>query len=172
MPTAFERLIAGLPKDLKVLDVGYGGLNGENTTNYLRAHFGTIHGLCKDAVAVARYNMLYGMGDDHVVIGIYPDDMGQLPDSQYDLLVLDPNIEGNLQFWSEEGMRRAFEYVKDGGYVITYIMTTDDYGDETTQHQIREHKKVWWDVPRNLGITGSLAEERRPYITWVLIEKP
>lgn len=184
MPTAFEKLIAMMPKDLKVLDVGYGGLDGENTTNYLRAHFGAIHGLCKDAPAVARYHMLYGnQGKDHVVIGLYPEDMGQMPHDKYDLLVLDMGIDDSMVLWSEEGLKKAHGFVAPGGFLITYIMTTDEYGDERTPEQLRAHRDKWWgtwdegDIVKKLKsledfrFLGIEQEERRDYIKFVLLQK-
>lgn len=168
MPTAFERLILGIPELSSVMDVGYGGLDGENTTDYLRARFGLIQGLCKDVEAVERYQVRHS-AQDYVIIGMYPSAM---PSEKFDLLVLDPNIDTNLDFWSEEGMAKALSYVNGGGHIITYILTTDEYGDEHTQERLRQHRKEWWGVPRDLGIVSSLVEERRPEITWVLIKKP
>lgn len=170
MQTAFERIIADLPRGLTCLDVGYGGLDGENTTNYLRAHFKEVWGLCKDAVAVRRYKEFTG-SKDLVVLGIYPQHMPL--HWIYDVLVLDTNIEGNLDFWSEEGMERAWSFVKDGGFIITYLMAPDGkYGGPETQKLIQEHKKKWWVPNREIRVVAAEVEERRPEITWVLLRKP
>lgn len=169
MLTAFERLIELLPPGISVMDVGYGGLDGENTTNYLRARFGLIDGLNKTDYAVARYRALYPDSEkDQVYFGTYPQDM---PGERYDLLVLDPNIEGNLAFWTPHGMETAFQFVKDGGHIITYVMTTDLYGDPTTQKMIAEHRANWWAKKVQLPIVAQEHEERRQYISWVLLKK-
>lgn len=170
MQTAFERLIAPLDPRLSVLDVGYGGLDGENTTDYLRAHFDEIWGLSKDAEAVNKYRQEKN-SKDTVVLGIYPQHMPR--SKTFDLLVLDPNIESNLDFWSEEGMKKAWSFVNDGGYIITYIVTTDDYGDEDTHALLIKHRQQWWDGEGNNVRPQQIEiEERRPYITWVLLKKP
>lgn len=167
MLTAFERLIANIPETASVMDVGYGGLDGENTTKFLRNHFKEVWGLSKDAVATAEYKKRTG-SEDLVILGLYPQDMPG--GKKWDLLVLDPNIESNLEFWSDEGIRQAWNFVKEGGHIITYIMTTDEYGDEETQKLLKDHRAKWWKdrlMPPIYEI-----EERRPEITWVLLERP
>lgn len=166
---AVQRLISDLPKDLSVMDVGYGGLDGENTTDWLRAHFGEIDGLNKTPYAVEKYKIDHPNADDDVFLGVYPADM---PGRKYDLLVLDPNIEGNLQFWSLQGMEQAWSFVKDGGYILTYIMLTDLYGDPETQKMIADHRANWWAKGLNLPIVAQEHEERRDYISWVILKKP
>lgn len=150
------------------MDVGYGGLNGENTTDFLRMHFKNIDGLCKDEKAVVDYQVRTG-AQDEVYIGIYPQ---RMPNKTYDLLVLDPNIEGNLAFWSHEGMKRAWGFVNDGGAIITYIMTTDEYGDPETHELLKQHRKDWWENGGEVKIANQEREERRDYIIWVLLKKP
>jgi hypothetical protein len=170
METAFEKLIKDLPRNLSVMDVGYGGLGGENTTNYLRKHFGTIFGLCKDAIAVKRYKEMTD-ANDTVILGIYPQHM--LGPRKYDLLVLDPRIDDNLEFWSEDGMELAWTFVKEGGYIITYIMAPNkEYGEDEVQTLITEHRDRWWTSYRKIPVVAAEVEERRPYITWVLMKKP
>lgn len=167
---AVERILEYIPLGYSIMDVGYGGLDGENTTNYLRARFGKIDGLNKTAYAVEKYKIDNPSAkEDEVVIGTYPQDM---PGKRYDLLVLDPNIEGNLRFWSLQGMEQAWEFVNDGGYILTYIMLTDFYGDAATQEQIKEHRAGWWEKGIPLPIVMQEFEERRDYIAWVLLKKP
>lgn len=149
------------------MDVGYGGLEGENTTDYLRAHFNSINGLCKDKVAVDKYFEAHPAHTDNVSIGLYPDDLK----GQYDLLVLDTNIEGNLDFWSVEGLAKAWSFVKDGGYIIAYIMGTDEYGDEQSRARLKEHRLRWWKAGGVKIPMLYLQEERRPEIMWALLKK-
>jgi hypothetical protein len=170
MPTAVERIIANLPKESSVMDVGYGGLDGVNTTNFLRAHFGKIDGINKTAYAVEKYKIDNPSAkDDEVTIGVYPHDM---PGKRYDLLVLDPGIEGSLQFWSLQGMEIAWQFVNDGGHILKYIMLTDFYGDPATQEMIKEHRAGWWAKGIPLPIVQQEFEEARDYIAWVLLKKP
>lgn len=167
---AVQKILEYLPLGTTVMDVGYGGLDGENTTNYLRARFGKIDGLNKTEYAVEKYKIDNSSAEeDEVVIGVYPHDM---PGKRYDLLVLDPRIEDNLLFWSLQGMEQAWGFVNDGGYILTYIMLTDLYGDPSTHALLKEHRAGWWAKGIPLPIVMQEFEERRDYIAWVLLKKP
>lgn len=174
MQTAIERLIADIPKTASVLDVGYGGLDGENTTNFLRAHFEKVEGLCKDKNGVDRYRAFKPESEsDDVTIGFYPNDVPF--GKKWDLLVLDTNIEGSLAFWSAKGLEKAWGFVKENGGILTYIMLTDLYGEEETQKQIIEHRERYWAscLPHIVWnhVVAMQREERRDYIMWVLLRK-
>lgn len=174
MQTAFERLIQNIPREATVMDVGYGGLDGENTTNYLRKRFFKVDGICKDANGVDRYRALYPDAEkDDVIKGFYPNDMPE--GKKWDLLVLDQGIEGNLHFWSPEGQERAWSYVKEGGGIITYMMLTDFYSDEATHELIKEHRERYWQPCLQhivwSHVLGMEREERRPYIMFVLLKR-
>lgn len=174
MQTAIERLIQNIPQDAEILDIGYGGLDGENTTNYLRERFRSVEGICKDQNGVDRYRAMYPeSSNDKVTVGFYPNDMPT--DRKWDLLVHDTNIEGNLAFWSPEGQEKAWSYVKDGGGILTYMMLTDFYGDDVAQAAIKEHRMRYWQncLPHIVWthVLGMEREERRPYIMWVLLKK-
>jgi hypothetical protein len=173
MRTAVERIVNRFAPATGTMDVGYGGLGGVNTTNYLREHFGRIYGLCKDVNAVRRYTENHlSASNDRVIVGHYPEDMP--PILKYDLLVLDPNIESNLKFWSVAGMKKAKEFLHEDGHLLTYVMLTDQYGDEDTQETIRSHRAEWWarqwdNIIRN-HIVAMEREERRPEIMWALLK--
>lgn len=177
MPT-FERIIKILPKDLKVLDVGCGGLLGENTSQYLAGYFEDITGVnVKANKDLLEFIKLFPKVN--LVIGNYKD----IKD-KFDLVVFDLNIEGNLENWSDEGLKQCGKLVKDGGYLINYIMTTDQYGEpDKTPELLRQHCSHWWktfsreDIGKKLRslknweVVVCEQEERRGYILWVLLKK-
>ena len=174
MRTAVERIINRFPPTIRVMDVGYGGLGGVNTTNYLRAHFGRIDGRCQSGDDVQRYmdTQPPGVCSDSVTVGRYPEDMPAF--LKYDLLVLDPNIESNLKFWSTSGLLKAKEFLDVGGRLLTYIMLTDHYGTEETEAMLKEHRSEWWisewdNIVRRHVVTME-REERRPEIMWVMLK--
>lgn len=178
------RLIKHLPKDLKVLDVGCGGLYGENTSEYLIAHFGVenITGVCTSEREVGIYHARRAeMGLPEVSIRV--EDFYKMEPEKYDVVVLDLNIENNLKDWTDKGLEYAKKFLKPGGYLINYVMVTDQYKDEDTGEMI---KVAWADffggdigyeqVGKKLSslkdfkLLGQVKEERRPYILWVLLQ--
>jgi len=174
---AFERIIRSLPKELKVLDVGCGGLLGENTSQYLQAYFLDALGVnIKENKDLVEFKRIYP--NAKVVI----DDYKNIKD-KFDLVVLDLNIEGNLENWSVEGLKNLRGIVKDGGYLLNYIMMTDQYGDSETTELLRQHCGKWWKAFTREAIGKKLKqlkgwrlqaceqEERRNYILWVLLKK-
>lgn len=166
----FKRLLDTLPDNLSVLDIGYGGLDGENTTEFLRAKYKDITGVNNNTPYVERYREVFG-GDDPVRNQDYWDGV----EGQWDLVVSDLNIEGNLRTWSKEGLKYALRNVRRGGYFVTYIMGTDDYGDDNSKKLLKKHRKEWWgkvdlDNLPHLTVLFKEQEERRPEITWVLFK--
>jgi len=176
----FAKLIKELPKDWKVLDVGCGGLGGENTSNYLVEHFGeeNITGICKWRKDVGAFKQKHP-NVDMIEADYYELDIKD----KYDLVVLDLNIENNLKDWSEEGIKRTRALLKPNGIFINYIMMTDDYGDPNeTPKLIQQHRKDWWRsneftnemIGRRLDgvvdIAGLEQEERRPTIYWIAMK--
>lgn len=185
----FPRLIKQLPKTFTVLDVGAGGLQGENTTNYLIEHFDAknILGVCRADVETQRF-IATREANKMFTIPIISDDFYQIKfDGQFDLVVLDMNIGNNLEKdWSDEGLERMRSLVKDGGYLINYIMTTDQYGDpEKTPEFIRKYWWQWWNTGnltmRAIGeklrqldgweLFDYEQEPRRDYILWTMLKK-
>ena len=185
----FQKLISVLPKEFTVLDVGSGGLQGENTTNYLIEHFRSenIMGVCWADVETKRY-LETREATRMVKIPIFSGNFYKMNFvRQYDLVVLDMNIESNLEKdWSDEGLARVRGLVKDGGYLINYIMLTDQYGDpEKTPQFIRERWKKWWRTDKltlkEIGmrlrdikgweVFAHDIEERREYILWIMLKK-
>lgn len=182
-------MISVLPKEFTVLDVGSGGLQGENTTNYLIEHFRSenIMGVCWADVETKRY-LETREATRMVKIPIFSGNFYKMNFvRQYDLVVLDMNIESNLEKdWSDEGLARVRGLVKDGGYLINYIMLTDQYGDpEKTPQFIRERWKKWWRTDKltlkEIGmrlrdikgweVFAHDIEERREYILWIMLKK-
>lgn len=191
-------MISVLPKDFTVLDVGSGGLQGENTTNYLIEHFDAknILGVCKADVETQRFNATREANKMFTIPIISADfygmefkegDFNKSTSWKFDLVVLDMNIENNLEKdWSDEGLERMRGLVKDGGYLINYIMLTDQYGDpEKTPAFIREQWKKWWGTDKltlkEIGmrltdikgweVFAHEVEERREYILWIMLKK-
>lgn len=152
-----------------VLDVGCFGLDGENTTNFLIEVFGAskIHGVCKDPASKVLAD---NNGVTLDVAFFHEEDYGK-----YDLVVYDHRIDDNLKWWRNPNTSNI------GKYFATYIMTTDQYGDEETPQQIRETwDDVWGGFPTveriqakdysPLKLVKMVTETRRPEITWVLLE--
>lgn len=187
----FSKLISVLPKNFTVLDAGSGGLQGKNTTEYLAAYFDpkNILGFCLNEHDVAIYHAQRAE-KKLPLIKILPVDFYRLefdPLLRFDLAVLDMNIKNNLEKdWSDEGLERMRGLVKDGGYLINYIMLTDQYGIEgKTPEMIRSHWRIWWrtekltlkEIGRRLtGLKGWEVfahdiDERRPYILWIMLKK-
>lgn len=170
---AIERLITSLPRNLKVLDVGCAGLGGENTTNYLYKHFTDITGIC--TTPEETYKEIKLIKDD-----FYTHDFKE----KYDLVVLDLDLELSLKDWSDN-MQFPLRLLRPGGYLLTFLMTTDQYGDpDRTPKLIKEQWVSYWGAwPPNFEDIGNKLlnlpnyqliahrqEERRPYITWILLK--
>ena len=183
MDRDFFLLIKDMSPDMSVLDIGYGGLDGENTTEYLLRKFNhnNMVGLVKENRDSRRYADSHR--DIRVLWGAFPDIM---PDTKFDLIVADLNIDTNIKHnWTDKGLDMLLKYLDDGGYLINYVMKTTDYGDEATTQLITNHWKEWWgsetfsDVAivkkllglKNFELIDILQEPRRSYITWVKLKK-
>lgn len=181
--SGFQKLIQMLPRELSVLDVGAGGLEGENTSEFLLERFKDYTGICIKPDRVELYNAQRkerGKEEANIIVGdFYTHDFGRV----FDVVVLDLNIERNLSDW-ESRFDIAKRYVKHGGCIITYFMMDDTYTDvESVHEQIR---KVWISLcgANDMNIQ-SLAngvraipgfelitiesETRRPEVAWVLL---
>lgn len=183
-PSGFTKLIKSLPKYLKVLDVGGGGLQGENTTDALLEHFGTenVTGICTSSHEVEVYQAQRAekkLPKANIIDGnYYTHDFNE----QFDLVVLDLNVENNMKDWENEFSNLT--YLKKDGFLITYIIMTDEYGDpKETPALIRDHWKRFWKTeklaPFHIGmkrikgyeVYAHEKEERRTYILWMLLRK-
>jgi len=185
----FEKLISYLPNNLSVLDVGCGGLEGENTSKYLLRHFGApnITGVCREAKMVELFKaQLAEQGKS--VPAILVTDFYTMPwETQYDLVVLDLTIDNNLEKdWTDEGLGSIQSLIKPKGYLINYIMMTEHYGNpEETPMKIAKHREDFWGVSefslegvgkklntlKDFNVLGISLEERRPYILWTLLQR-
>lgn len=186
---AFEQIISQVPEESSVLDVGAGGLHGENTSEALLARFKDYTGIClpKEQQEIDVYQAQRAERKQkpaNIIIGDFYD----YPfDRQYDFIVNDLTIEKNLTEWSEN-WERTVRHLKPGGYLATFIMTTDNYGDPLyTPHLIRKHRLEFWGAIdqeewrecidkklrslENFELILSVQEERRPYIQWVLLKQ-
>lgn len=178
----FEKFIQVLPKDAKVLDVGVAGVGGENTSDFLSKHFNRVLGVTIDERGLAMAQNRYKNYD------FIHDNFYNRPfEQKFDLLVLDLTIESNLlNDWSDKGLERAYNLIKPGGFLINFVMATDQYGDpDITPDLIRWHSKRWWksDTPTTEAIGKKLEvikgfklhvaapELRRPYIYWVMLQR-
>lgn len=182
MEKGFSRIIKHVSKDSKVFDIGCGGLGGENTTSYLIERVGP-----KNITGLVRKNQdseRFANANPNIDI-IFEDFFDYKTKNRFDVVSYDLGIESSLWGWSIEGLDYFASLLNKGGYFITYIMTTDQYGDpDETPKLIRDHWDKWWGPPRFKSASmGKLLhlkgwelleltdEERRPYITWALLQK-
>lgn len=180
----FQRIIKHIPKNSKVLDVGGGGLDGENTTNFLRERFEDITIIERVVGRVEEYAQKFGVeGLTIITKDFYKHNF----DTKFDLIVLDLNIDNNIQKdWTIEHLWRVHELLNKKGIVIIYVMTTEDYGDADTPKMIRYHMKHWWaSIPPNVHTIREMLddfiyfykvfmiakENVRPDIIWVALQK-
>lgn len=187
-PSGFQRIIQTLPKTLKVLDVGSGGLEGENTTQYLAEHFESknILGICKSAKQVEIYQAQRAERKEPALEIVVDDFYAHEHSGLFDLVVLDLNIENNVQQdWTPEGLQRVSKLLNPGGYLINYVMLTDQYGDPETPQIIRSAWQKFYGtnemicevVEKRLNkidgfeLFSCEQESRRPYIYWVCLKK-
>ena len=188
--SGFQRIIQTLPKTFSVLDVGAGGLEGENTSQFILDHFDpkNVTGICKNKKQVDLYHAQRAERKEppvDIIIGdFYSHDF---EGKQFDLVVLDLNIEGNIQNdWTEKGLKEVLKLVKLGGYLINYVMMTDQYGhpDETPILIRDAWKKFYGTSDMSPAVVGKRLkqlkdyelfaysqEERRPYILWVCLKR-
>ena len=160
----FRKIIAGLPKNLSVLDVGAWGLEGDNTTEAIREHFTDVTFINRKEVAKPCIKADY-----------YTYEF----DKKFDLIVLDLNIDNNIQRDWEENFRHSFKNLKEGGSIICYAMITSDYGDPETPAMIKKHWKDYWKcceltpidivagVIDRFTLLDIQEDERRGEIYWV-----
>ena len=182
----FEKLILAVPKNSVVLDVGAGGLEGFNTTDFLIERFGVenVKGICIQPEKVAAYKDRFPEMD--LVVGDFYE-RSHYKQKSFDLVVLDLNVKNNIiKDWSLEGLERMRGFIKQDGMLINYVMTTDQYGDENnTPALIRKRLKEFWhtdlltyeDIGKRLTnlpgyeLFAHEVEEIRSYIMWVALKK-
>jgi hypothetical protein len=178
MDSTFERIIKCVPKSYSVLDVGAGGLTGENTSQALYDKFlAKYHGInVKDTQDIDIFKMRNPGAD------VYHQNFFDTQEHEkYGCIVLDMNIENNLLNWSEKGLDFVKKRLARNGYLINYIMTDPSYGDANSQKLLAEHRQSWWKswaVPDlveklmslpHLRLIALEREERRPEIYWTLL---
>lgn len=179
MKETLEQIIERFPKNISVLDVGCYGHEGVNTSTYLAKYFDHVTGINVNAKSVAQAPENYTAILDNFYVHEFP--------NPFTLVVLDLTIESNmLNDWSETGMERIKRVVKPGGYLLNFVMMTDQYGDpEVTPDLIRWHSKRFWksDIPNAESVGARLKtlkdwevihvqpEVRRPYILWTLLRR-
>lgn len=176
----FEKFIKTFPKDSKVLDVGCYGHEGINTSVFLAKHFDRVKGMAISPKVVPHVAPNY-----ELVLDNFYD--YKFRDEKFDLIVQDLTIELNLlNDWCEKGLERSANLLRPGGHLINFVMTTTEYGDpEVTPHLLAWHAKHWWGSDKltleaigkklsNLKLFDLVVaepEQRRPYITWVMLKK-
>lgn len=180
----FQRILETLPRNMRVLDVGAGGLEGENTTNYLLPHVGqnNYKGICTTKKQVDSYTNLHPEAD--IVVGdFYETEFKE----KFDLIVLDLNIANNVERdWTDEGLARVREMLDKDGLLINYVLCTDGYGDPgETPELIRKGWKDFWGMDefshekvgnklyslKGWEVYMTSQEERRNYILWVALRR-
>ena len=187
LSSGFQRIIKRIPKRSRVLDVGGGGLDGANTTNFLRERFSDITLI---EIATGRmHDYVKKFGDENIRQMIHDDfykrKWGR---DKFDLIVLDLNIENNIKRdWTSAGLKRIHRLLNPNGIVIIYVMTTYEYGDAEIPSMICKHMNIFWESvpPTTTGIRRKLKrdfadlydvfsivkEEIRDTIIWVALKK-
>lgn len=180
MERNFSNLIKGLPTNIEVLDVGGWGLEGENTSLALVKHFSFDNVTClnKQHEVIYEYSRRYP-NQTFIETEFFEYKF----DKQYDLVVFDTNCEGEMQMW--EDMDVIGDLLKPNGYLIGYVLLTDEYGNPETPQQIRNHWKTHWNnenfsivsVIKKLANTpgwileDAIADDRRSEILWIKLRK-
>lgn len=177
----FNKIIQSLqPKT--ILDVGCGGLLGENTTVYLVEKFGDskVLGICRDNQQTGMFRNRFP--NLKIITG---DFYSHKFEQKFDLIVLDLNADNNFKDWSHDQLQKVREMLNDGGVIINYVMGTIWYDSEEFAKQIANHWLNWWDTDeinretierrlkrlQDFKILAIEQEARRPYIWWVAIQK-
>jgi hypothetical protein len=171
----FDKLIRTLPKELKVLDVGVAGHEGENTSCFLVKYFSDVTGITIRSEKEVAWDAYPVIRDD-----FYKHKFKE----KFDLIVLDLNIDNNIgRDWTTEGLGRISKLLNPNGYLINYVMMTDNYGDPETPALIRKHAKKWWGELTDEAVRSKLStldiwrliscerESRRPEILWILLQR-
>ena len=180
----FEKIIQTIPKGSRILDVGSGGHEGENTTNYLIKRFGVDDVLGINIRPEKAEEIIEAHKGFNVLVGDFYKHKFK---EKFDAVILDMNIENNVIYdWSLEGLERVRGLLNKGGMLVNYIMTTDQYGDPNeTPKLIRKMFKEFWKVEKldyeaignrlqdisGYEVFAQEQEERRPYILWVALQK-
>lgn len=153
----FEYVIDGI-EAIKIFDGGGGGLEGENTTNYLIKKYGlkNITCLSKDLKMSDVYRA------QHPGVKII-NKMFEWSDCEgFDLVIHDFNIETNMELWENPP--------KLSVPLVTYVMTDINYHPKLREHAL----KVWGtdNITEELvakRVKKVSREVRRPEILWVLL---
>jgi len=179
----FEKLISKFPTEFSVLDIGAGGLEGENTSNALVDRFPDYLGMNSGQDHPVPYNLIRPNAKV-IESDFYTHEFNK----GFDLIVLDLNIVNNVkQDWEGDGIRhKVYNLLNDGGHVICYIMTTTEYGDALDRQMLKDHHQAFWgsravtqvDMARTITrlfpmyYLEEIAQEvRRPYIHWADMRK-
>ena len=169
----FIELISDIPTNKSVLDVGAYGLQGENTTTELVAHF--------EDVLTINIRKIEGV---KLVADFYRAHF----DKKFDLIVLDLNIDNNVsQDWTRAGLDRVHNMLAPDGFVIVYILTKDGYTEqEPTKTMINDNLNHFWKAcPVTVDAIGNKLREfkdifrlvaiqpddRRDNIAWVKLQR-
>ncbi len=175
-----EKFISILTKDSRVLDVGCYGHEGVNTSQYLASYFDHVTGVAISTKVKQYLAPNYELIQDN----FYDHDF---ENKQYDLVIMDMPIEGNLlNDWNEKQLEKMQKLVAPGGFLVNYVMMTDQYGDpDITPDLIRFHSQKFWgvNIPTLQAVGDKLKtikgwkkwlavpEERREYILWTMLRK-
>jgi len=169
----FIELIRDIPTTASVIDVGAYGLQGENTTTELVAHF--------EDVLTTNIKKIEG-------VKLVADFYKTYFDKKFDLIVLDLNIDNNVsQDWTRSGLDRIHDLLAPDGYVIIYVLTRDGYTEEEpTKTMIAENLNQFWKSnPVTIDAIGNKLREfkdifrlvaiqpddRRDNIAWVKLQR-
>lgn len=155
MLSGIEKIIAGLPSSLTVLDVGGFGLDGENTSLALAERFTQHRYTCMNTDARSILACKERFMQCKTLEERFFDYEFQ---ENYGVVVIDMWRGQNQEFWDDDQLLDPYIPVEMGGYVIAYVM----------------HPKNFLFVNRyeeSYKLVAIEQEQRRPEIHWVCLQK-
>tara|TARA_B100001093_G_C26852567_1_gene1025804 strand:+ start:3893 stop:4468 length:576 start_codon:yes stop_codon:yes gene_type:complete len=163
-----------------ILDVGCFGRQGQNGSQAIIDSF-YIKG---NITAMSYKNLIpHDIFKEGKIKHIEGDYFSQKISSTYDLIYFDLGWEGQLKMIETELETLMYERLNDGGYLIFYMFTNNNYGHAK---QIQDNLNNFWGVNtlnpssiiktiNNLNPLYKIrcinTEIARPYITWITLQK-
>lgn len=170
-----------------ILDIGAGGVAGENTSEYLYKLFSDSFQIYANHIGESPSNTWCR---DHpkvqqIIADCYIHNFGK----KFDLIVQDMPLLFNISDWEDLDHINVqiYNMLNSGGYYINYIMKDKNYGSSKHQHAIAANHKQHWDSDDGLDeefLSKKILEkygkkfeciriikEGRRELFWVLLKK-
>jgi len=139
----FKRIIQKINRKAKVLDVGAWGLEGENTSQYLKERFSNV--------VFMNIKPLEGVD---LVADFYKYRFSE----KFDVIVLDmPQKKNREKDWTNKGFKRIVRLLNRDGIFITFLQVEQDYQDV--------------NISELFDLFAVYPEGRRKDIIWVAFKK-